>query len=66
MPVIIDGTNGVTAQEFTSTSGIFENAQTISANTTITTNYNALSAGPITIANNITVTIPDNSTWVIA
>jgi hypothetical protein len=65
MPVVIDGTLGVTAQEFTSTGGIFENAQTISANTTISTNYNALSAGPITIANNITVTIPTGSNWVI-
>jgi hypothetical protein len=65
MPVVIDGTLGVTSQNFFSTGSIFENAQTITANTTITTNYNALSAGPVTIANNTTVTIPTNSNWVI-
>jgi len=41
------------------------NAQTISANLTIPTGQNAVSAGPITIADNITVTIADGSSWVI-
>ena len=44
---------------------IYENSQTISNNYTITTNKNALSAGPITIANGVTLTIPSGSTYVI-
>ena len=44
---------------------IYENSQTISNNYTISTNKNALSAGPITIANGVTLTIPSGSTYVI-
>ncbi len=65
MPVTIDGTTGVTSPNFFSTGTLYENAQTITANYTITTNYNALSAGPITINTGITVTIPTGSNWVV-
>ena len=65
MPVVINGTSGITSANYQSTGAIYENAQTITANTTITTSYNALSAGPITIANTITVTIPTGSNWAI-
>lgn len=41
------------------------NTQTISANYTIPAGYNGMSAGPITIANNVVVTIPDGSSWSI-
>ena len=44
---------------------IYENSTTISSNYTISTNKNAMSAGPITIANNVTLTIPSGSTYVI-
>jgi hypothetical protein len=44
---------------------IYENGNTITANYTLTTNKNGMSAGPITIDTGATVTIPDNSTWVI-
>ncbi len=44
---------------------IYENSQTISASYTLTTNKNGLSAGPLSIADGITVTIPTGSTWVI-
>lgn len=43
----------------------YENAQTVTANYTITTNKNAMSAGPITINDGVTVTIPAGSTWSI-
>jgi hypothetical protein len=43
----------------------YENDQTVTADYTITTNKNAMSAGPITIDTGITVTVPTNSTWVI-
>jgi len=65
MPVTINGDTGVTSPNFFSTGTLYENAQTISANYTISTNYNALSAGPITINTGITVTIPTGSNWVV-
>ena len=39
------------------------NGQVISANYSIPVGYNGLSAGPITIASGVTVTIPDGSAW---
>ena len=50
----------------TATLGFFEHTHTISSNLTITTDYNALSAGPITVASGYSVTVPSGSTWVIA
>lgn len=44
---------------------IFENANTVSANYTISTNKNGMSAGPITVASGVTVTVPSGSRWVI-
>lgn len=43
----------------------YENSTVITANYTITTGKNAMTAGPITINDGITVTVPDNSTWTI-
>jgi hypothetical protein len=45
--------------------GLWENANTISANYTIGTNNNATSAGPITIDSGVTVTVPSGSRWVV-
>jgi len=48
------------------TNGIIRiNASTLTENVTITTGYNASSAGPLTIANNVVVTVANNSTWTI-
>lgn len=44
---------------------IVETPNTISANYTLTTNSNGMSAGPITIASGVTVTVPSGSSWVI-
>ena len=44
---------------------VLENGQTISANYTMTSGMNGQSAGPITIATGVTVTIPTGSNWVI-
>jgi hypothetical protein len=41
------------------------NDQALTTNYTIPTGKNASSAGPITINTSVTVTVPDNSTWVI-
>lgn len=42
-----------------------ENGQTVNTNYTITSGKNALSAGAITIASGITVTVPSGSVWTI-
>jgi hypothetical protein len=47
------------------TKGLYENNATISANYTIATGNNAVSAGPITINSGIVVTVPSGSTWVV-
>ena len=43
----------------------YENPQTITANYTITTNSNAMAAGPITINSGVSVTIPSGSVWTV-
>ena len=43
----------------------YENDQTVTEDYTISDGKNAMSAGPITIDDDATVTIPDGSTWVI-
>ena len=48
------------------TKGLYEMKNVISANYSIASGNNAMSAGPITINSNISVTIPSGSTWVIA
>lgn len=42
-----------------------ENGQTVNTDYTLTSNKNAMSAGPITIASGITVTVPAGSNWAI-
>jgi len=44
---------------------IYENSNTISANYTLTTGTNGMSAGPITINSGVTVTVPSGQSWVI-
>lgn len=43
----------------------YENGQTVTANYTLTTNKNAMSAGPVSINSGVTVTIPTGASWVI-
>jgi hypothetical protein len=48
------------------TSNLFyENDQTISTNITLTAGRNSMSAGPITIADGVVVTVPSGANWVI-
>jgi len=42
-----------------------ENGQTVTTSYTLTTNKNAVSAGPVTINSGVTVTIPTGASWVI-
>lgn len=41
----------------------YENTTMINTSYTITTNKNAMTAGPVTIADGVTVTVPTGSTW---
>jgi hypothetical protein len=43
----------------------FENDQTVNTSYSITANKNAVTAGPVTVASGVTVTIPSGSTWSI-
>lgn len=47
------------------TTPFIENGQTVNENYTITNGRNAMSAGPITINNGITVTVLSGSVWTI-
>ena len=49
----------------TTTKGLYEHAHTISANYSITSGNNALTAGPITINAGYSVTVPTGSIWTI-
>ena len=53
------------ATEVEASNGIMANATTVSANYTVPTNYNALSAGPISVDSGITVTVNSGSVWTI-
>ena len=43
----------------------YENDQTVTTSYTITEGKNAMTTGPITIADGVTLTIPDGSTFVV-
>ena len=61
----LDGSNLTGLASTVADGCIYENSQTISNNYTITTNKNAMSAGPITVASGATLTIPSGSTYTI-
>ena len=43
----------------------YENSTTVSSDYTITSGKNAVSAGPVTIASGVTVTVPSGSRWAV-
>ena len=53
------------APQFAASNGIFVNNQTVATSYSIPSGYSASSAGPITVASGITVTIPSGSRWVV-
>lgn len=44
---------------------VYENVNTFSADYTVTTNSNALSIGPLIVNSDVTITVPNGSTWLI-
>jgi hypothetical protein len=45
--------------------GYVENAATITQNSTINAGNNAMSAGPVVVADGVSVTVPSGSRWVV-
>lgn len=43
----------------------YENSTTVASNYTITSGKNAMTAGPVTIASGVTVTVPSGSRWAV-
>ena len=58
-------TGELQADVITVMNGIIVNSKTVSANITIPVGYSAMSSGPITVANNVSVTVSSGSRWVI-
>jgi hypothetical protein len=45
--------------------GLYEHAHTISANYSITSGNNAVTAGPITLNSGVSITVPSGSNWTV-
>lgn len=60
---ITSGNANVT--QVTAMNGLFFNANTVSSNTTVGSGYNAMSAGNVTVANGVSVTVSSGSRWVV-
>ena len=53
-------------RQWIDTYGVFKcNRSTVSENITVPNNHNCMSAGPITVNNNIVVTIASGGSWVV-
>jgi len=68
--VVYNGTNWILAgggagSGASAGGAVYENTQTITQNYAMTTGKNGMSAGNVTVASGITVTIPSGSRWVI-
>lgn len=61
----VNVSSSITAGGIIASGAFYENPANITTSYTITTGRNAMSAGPITINNGVTITVPSNSTWTI-
>jgi hypothetical protein len=57
-------TNDISAGAITA-NPFFENTNSITSSYTITSGHNAMAAGPITVEDGVTITVPDGSRWVV-
>ena len=53
------------SSELVASNGIFVNSKTVTANYTVPSGSNAMSSGPVTVADGITVTVSDGSVWTV-
>lgn len=60
---IASGNANVT--QVTAMNGLFFNSNTVSSNCTVGSGYNAMSAGNVTVANGVSVTVSSGSRWVV-
>jgi hypothetical protein len=60
---VVTTNDTITGAELLASNGLILNSNTVSANYTIPTNYNAVSVGTITINSGVTVTVPSGSNW---
>lgn len=58
-------TGELTALEVVASNGFFVNTQTISVDYTLAATNNAMSAGPVSVASGITVTVSSGATWTV-
>jgi hypothetical protein len=61
----VTATNRVSANNVNNTGQFYYNTRTISANVTIAATENAMSVGPMTIADGVEVVIADGGEWSI-
>ena len=59
------GTGALRAPEMEVSNGLFVNNLTVGTSYSIPSGYSATSAGPITIASGVTVTVPSGGKWVV-
>ena len=60
-----DAVGDAYSPQFAASNGFHLNSTTVATSYTIPTNYNAFSAGPISVNSGVTVTVPSGSNWVI-
>jgi hypothetical protein len=53
------------SSELVASNGIFVNSKTVTASYTVPSGSNAMSSGPVTVADGITVTVSDGSVWTV-
>jgi len=58
-------TGELQAYELVASNGIVVNNQTVGVSYSIPSGYSATSAGPVTVASGVTVTVPTGSRWVV-
>lgn len=58
-------TGALQASEMVASNGMLVHANTVTANYDIPANYNAIAAGPVSVASGVTVTVPSGSVWTI-
>jgi hypothetical protein len=57
--------NEISGEEMIATNGLFVNNMTINSSYSIPAGYSAVSVGPATVANGVSVTVPSGGRWVV-
>lgn len=65
IPAVMIGNTQLNPNGMTIGVSIIENAQAINSSYCISTGSNAMSSGPITIADGVIVVVPDGSVWTV-